>query len=70
MTGFRLAPDGEHLEQNPTEQAALEEIRKLRSQGHSMRRIAAVLNHRCYRTRRGTPWRLESVARVLKAERR
>ena len=68
--GFQLAPDGEHLEQNPTEQAALEEIRKLRSQGHSMRRIAAVLNHRSYRTRRGTPWRLESVARVLKTERR
>jgi site-specific DNA recombinase len=44
--GFRLGPDGEHLEQSPIEQAALEEIRKLRSQGHSMRRIAAVLNHR------------------------
>ena len=66
--GFRLAADGEHLEQNPAEQAALEEIRKLRSQGHSMRRIAAVLNHHAYRTRRGTPWRLESVARVLKRE--
>ncbi len=68
--GFQLAPDGEHLEQNPTEQAALEEIRKLRGEGHSMRRIAAALNHRRYRTRRGTPWRLESVARVLKTERR
>lgn len=68
--GFRLAPDGEHLEPSPTEQAALEEVRKLRSQGHSMRRIAAVLNHRSYRTRRGTPWRLESVARVLRSERR
>ena len=68
--GFRLAPDGEHLEQSPTEQAALEEIRKLRSQGHSMRRIAAALNHRAYRHAEGTPWRLESVARVLKAERR
>ena len=30
------------------------------------RGIAAALNHRAYRTRRGTPWRLESVARVLK----
>src|SRR5271167_532863 len=50
--GFQLAPDGEHLEQNPTEQAALEEIRKLRGEGHSMRRIAAALNHRRYRTRR------------------
>jgi DNA invertase Pin-like site-specific DNA recombinase len=67
--GFQLGPDGEHLEQSPTEQAALQEIRNLRSQGHSMRRIAATLNHRAYRTRRGTPWRLESVARVLKTER-
>jgi site-specific DNA recombinase len=67
--GFRLGPDGEHLEQNPAEQAALAEIRTLRSQGHSMRRIAAVLNHRSHLTRRGTPWRLESVARVLKTER-
>ncbi|MGP0074638.1 MAG: recombinase family protein [Bryobacteraceae bacterium] len=31
-----------------------------------MRKIAANLNERAYRTRRGTPWRLESVARVLK----
>jgi site-specific DNA recombinase len=68
--GFQLAQDGEHLEQNPTEQAAVDEIWKLRSQGHSMRRIAAVLNHRAYRTRRGTPWRLESVARVLKTKSR
>jgi hypothetical protein len=29
------------------------------------REIATALNHRSYRTRRGTPWRLESVARVL-----
>src|SRR5271169_4155055 len=51
--GFRLAGDGEHLEQNPAEQAAIEQVRTLRSQGYSMRRIAAVLNHRAYRTRRG-----------------
>jgi hypothetical protein len=31
-----------------------------------LRGIAAVLNHQAYRTRRGTPWRLESVARVFK----
>jgi hypothetical protein len=68
--GFQLAPDGEHLEPSPAEQAALDEIRMLRGQGHSMRRIAALLNHRAYQTRRGTPWRLESVARVLKTERR
>ena len=63
--GSRLAGDGEHLEPDPNEQAALAEIDRLRHQGESMRRIATALNHRAFRTRRGTPWRLESVARVL-----
>src|SRR6202040_690405 len=64
--GCRLAGDGQHLEQDPAEQAALAEIRLLRNRGLTLRGIAASLNHRSYRTRRGTPWRLESVARVLK----
>jgi DNA invertase Pin-like site-specific DNA recombinase len=67
--GSRLAGDGEHLEPEPQEVATLTEIRSLRQQGASMRGIAATLNERAYRTRRGTPWRLESVARVLKAAR-
>lgn len=64
--GSRLAEDGEHLEADPAEQGALAEIRRLRNEGTTLRGIAAALNHRAYRTRRGTPWRLESVARVLK----
>lgn len=64
--GSRLADDGEHLEPEPAEQAALAEIRRLRRDGTTLRGIAAALNHRAYRTRRGTAWRLESVARVLK----
>ena len=64
--GSRLAGDGQHLEHDPAEQAALEEIRLLRNRGLTLRGIAAALNHRSYQTRRGTPWRLESVARVLK----
>jgi site-specific DNA recombinase len=63
--GFRLAEDGEHIEPDPAEQASLAEIRRLRSQGATLRGIAAALNHRTFRTRRGTPWRLESVARVV-----
>lgn len=66
--GSRLAADGRHLEPEPTEQAALAEIRRMRTEGASMRTIAAQLNERAYRTRRGTPWRLESVARVLNVE--
>lgn len=64
--GSRLAADGKHLEPDSAEQAALAEIRRLRNEGKAMRKIAANLNERAYRTRRGTPWRLESVARVLK----
>lgn len=57
--GSRLADDGQHLEPDPTEQAALAEIRRLRGEGATLRGIAAALNHRAYRTCRGTPWRLE-----------
>jgi site-specific DNA recombinase len=64
--GSRLGGDGQHLEPDPAEQQALAEIQSLRKRGETMRGIAAALNHRAYRTRRGTPWRLESVARVLK----
>ena len=64
--GFRLGSDGEHLEPDPAEQSALAEIRRLRVEGLTLRGIAASLNHRAVRTRRGTPWRLESVARVVK----
>jgi site-specific DNA recombinase len=64
--GYRLSPDRRHLEPDPTEQAALAEIRNLRRQGYTLRGIAATLNKRGHRTRRGTQWRLESVARVMK----
>src|SRR6266853_1870156 len=64
--GSRLAGDGQHLEPDPAEQAALAEIRLLRNTGLTLRGIAAALNHREFRTRRGTAWRLESVARILK----
>jgi hypothetical protein len=45
---------------------ALEEIRRLRNQGATLRGLAVALNRATFRTRRGTPWRLESVARVVK----
>ncbi len=63
--GYRLADDGQHLEPDSGEQEALAEIRRLRRDGLPLRGIAAALNHRQMHTRRGTAWRLESVARVL-----
>lgn len=65
--GCRLAGDRVHLEEDPDEQAVLAEIRQLRREGATLRGIAATLNHCGYRTRRGTAWRLESVARTLKS---
>jgi len=64
--GYRMSPDRRHLEPDPAEQAALAEIRNLRRQGHTLCGIAVTLNGRGFRTRRGTEWRLESVARVVK----
>jgi site-specific DNA recombinase len=63
--GSRLGGDGQRLEPDPAEQEALAQIQVLRNSGETLRGIAAALNHRAYRTRRGTPWRLESVARVI-----
>jgi len=62
--GFRLSADGKHVEPDGDEQAVLREIDQLRNSGVSLRRIAALLNAKALRTRRGTAWRLEHVARL------
>jgi DNA invertase Pin-like site-specific DNA recombinase len=64
--GYRLGADGKHLEPDPAEQEVLSEISDLRRNGHTLRGIAAALNHRALRTRRGSSWRLEHVARIIK----
>jgi hypothetical protein len=62
--GYRLGADGKHPEPNPAEQAVVAAIEELRASGRSLRRIAIDLNSRGWRTRRGSEWRLESVARI------
>jgi len=64
--GYRLCRDAKHVEPDPAEQAVLQEIHLLRNSGHTLRNIAATLNQRALRTRRGSAWRLEHVARILK----
>ena len=66
--GYRLAPDGVHVEQEPAEQAAITAIAELRAKGTSLRRIAIDLNRRGWRTRKGSGWRLESVARIARSK--
>jgi DNA invertase Pin-like site-specific DNA recombinase len=64
--GYRLAPDGKHVEFDPGEQAVLSEIGRLRKRGYTLRGIAATLNGQARRTRRGTAWRHEHIARIIK----
>src|ERR1022692_1586945 len=65
--GFRQAADKRHVEPEPGEQAILERIQRLRKSGKSLRKIAEQLNRMKIRTRQGSPWRHEYVARLLKA---
>jgi DNA invertase Pin-like site-specific DNA recombinase len=65
--GYRLAKDGQHLEPDPQEHAVIATIRKLRERRRTLRAIAAELNSEGLRTRSGSAWRLEHVARVINA---
>jgi site-specific DNA recombinase len=65
--GFRLAADGVHLEENPQEQEILARIQESRAAGYTLREIAAELNRQGYFTRKGSAWRHEYVANILKA---
>ena len=65
--GYRLAADRHHVEPEPGEQAILQRIQRLRKTGKSLRGIADQLNRLNMRTRQGSPWRHEYVARLLKA---
>jgi hypothetical protein len=60
--GYRLCSDGKHVEPDRAEQAVLDEIRRLRRSGATLRGIAAALNHRGHRTRRGSAWRAQRPA--------
>lgn len=63
--GFRVADDGVHLEEDPTEQGVLRIVRTLRSSGHSHRHIVRILMERGVVSRAGTPLRQSQVARIL-----
>jgi site-specific DNA recombinase len=65
--GYHLSGDGTHVEPDVAEQAAIGAIRQLRASGRTLRQIAADLNEQGHRTRRGSDWRLESVARVVQS---
>src|SRR5438445_1670563 len=64
--GYRLGPDGAHLEPDPNEHAVLTVIRGLRARRCTLRGIAAELKARGRRTRRASAWRLVHVARIVR----
>jgi len=65
--GFRLATEGALLEEDPAEQRILGFMRQLKTMGFTTRQIATELNRQGYATRRGTEWRFQYVAELLKA---
>jgi DNA invertase Pin-like site-specific DNA recombinase len=65
--GYAVAADGVRLQVDPGEQQILTRMRTLRAAGVTVRGIAAELNRDGCTTRRGTPWRFEYVARVLRS---
>lgn len=64
--GMQLATDGITLEDNPGEREILDDIRRLRDEGLSLRVVAEELNRRGVRRRNGQPWHHVAVSRAEK----
>jgi site-specific DNA recombinase len=67
--GYQVAADGVQLEAAVPEQAILTRMRALQAAGATLRGIAAALNTAGLQTRRGTAWRFQYVAAVLRTAR-
>jgi DNA invertase Pin-like site-specific DNA recombinase len=65
--GYRVGPDGTHIEPDDAEQKTLRQLRRLRARGFSVRRIAEALNAKGIPARTGR-WHHNSVWRVLRRE--
>jgi DNA invertase Pin-like site-specific DNA recombinase len=65
--GYKLSADGARLEVNPKEQEVLTKIRELRSKTYTLQEIASELNRQGHSTRRGSAWRHQYIADLLKA---
>jgi DNA invertase Pin-like site-specific DNA recombinase len=64
--GYGLAGDGKTLTADDAEQTTLDAIRRLRSEGRSLRAVATALNAAGVLTRAGTAWRFEYVRNLVK----
>ena len=67
--GYRVGADGVRLEADGAEQAILFSMEQLRAGGYTTHQIAVELNRLGLATRRGTAWRFQYVAQVLRSAR-
>ena len=63
--GFRLAADGEHVEELPAEQAVLAAARELRASKLSLRAVASELARRGHHSRTGRPFGPKQVREMV-----
>lgn len=63
--GVQIADDCVHLEPNPAEREALLFMLELIVQDRGLTQVAAELNQRGFRTRRGTEWTAPAVFNLL-----
>jgi len=68
--GYHLAADGVHLKLDTHEQQIRTRIEHLRTAGLTLRQIAEQLNREGVTTRRGTAWRHQYIAAVLRGDAR
>lgn len=66
--GYRLAEDGKTLLEDTDEIEAIGQVRKLRAEGLSYRRIAAEMERRGLRPR-GSRWHAMTVSRMVAGQR-
>jgi site-specific DNA recombinase len=64
--GYRLAPDGIHVEPEPSEQVVIGIVVEMKGNGHSFRKIARKLNEDGYKTKENRSWTHRQVASVYR----
>ncbi len=64
--GYDLSTDGKTLVSRADEQEAISVMHELRTQGETLRDIAAELNRRELKTKKGKSWRPMTISRILK----
>ena len=65
--GYTVAGDGLHLKVEAREQAVAVQVEAMKAAGLTLWGITAELNRRGLTTRRGTAWRFQYVAQVVRA---